>query len=263
MFKHLIALFMLAVSLPPAHGAKVLIPGDGQIDGRQLKPYELSWQQCSVQNDKWQSGGKLSEELIVIGDAILRHRQRTTAPDGTENRSDTFFDRTTLSPLRMERQVTKDGEPLVYIETVLTTDGYSGLARQGGKTKSVSGIISSDMLHGATMGLPLATMAWQKEPVTFLASMIGFDGTYEVTAIWIGKDKLLYEGKEIQTWMIDVDWLHRESGDVYPGGPDASGGRYWVVANPPVGFPHVPRYQTDTYAVEFVNGICPSPNAHK
>ena len=41
-------------------------------------------------------------------------------------------------------------------------------------------------------------------------------------------------------------------------GPDASGGRYWVVPEPPDGFPYVPRYKTDTYAVEFVRNTCPA-----
>jgi len=56
---------------------------------------------------------------------------------------------------------------------------------------------------------------------------------------------------------VDVEWHHRESGDVYLPGPDASGGRYWIVTEPPAGFPYVPRYKTDTYAVEFVGGFCP------
>lgn len=87
--------------------------------------------------------------------------------------------------------------------------------------------------------------------------MVGFDATYDVIAVWAGKETLDFHGQKIEARLIDVEWHHRESGDVYPPGPDASGGRYWVVPNPPSGFPYVPRYQTDTYAVEFTAGICP------
>ena len=52
-------------------------------------------------------------------------------------------------------------------------------------------------------------------------------------------------------------WHHRETGDIYPPGPDATGGRYWVVPDPPPGIPYVLRYKTDAYAVEFEREYCP------
>ncbi len=113
------------------------------------------------------------------------------------------------------------------------------------------------MLHGAALGLPLAMLEYQDEPLHFKASMVSFDGTYEVKATWVGRAVLQFEGNDIEAWLIDVEWHHNESGDIYPAGPDESGGRYWVVSNPPEGFPYVPRYQTDTYAVEFISGVCP------
>ncbi len=39
---------------------------------------------------------------------------------------------------------------------------------------------------------------------------------------------------------------------VYPPGPDGSGGRYWVLSEKTAELPHVIRYKTDTYAVEFL-----------
>ncbi len=151
----------------------------------------------------------------------------------------------------MEMEATKDGVRTAYSERRLSTDGYSGFSVKSGKRRSLIGAISSGMLHGAAMGLPLSTMDYQDEPVEFVASMIGFDATYDVIAEWVGRETLHVDGRDIEAWLIDVEWHHRESVDVYPSGPDASGGRYWVVADPPEGVPYVPRYRTDTYIVDF------------
>lgn len=234
-----------------------VVLGDGQIDGTAIEPYQLTWRQCSRQEDQWQHGGDVSEELVVIGDQVLRHRQTTHHPDGVTTRSDTYFDRPSFAPLRMEMEATRDGNRIAYTERRLDAKGYSGFAIKGDNRKELQGTINSTMLHGGALGLPLATMSKQRESVTFRASMVGFDATYDVIAEWTGTETLKFNNQEIEAELVDIEWRHRESGDVYPPGPDASGGRYWLVSNPPTGFPYVPRYKTDTYAVEFVDGICP------
>ena len=250
-------LLFLAIAVP-GHADMNMSVGDGMIDGSKIKPYELTWRQCAIQDDQWLDQGELSEELIVIGDQVLRHRQTTRQPNGVVSRSDTYFDRSSFAPLRMEMEATQDGMRLAYAERQLNAEGYSGTAIRGDTSKPLSGSVSSSMLHGGAMGLPLATMDYQEEPVRFLASMIAFDGTYDVVATWTGKETLLFGSEKVEAWLIDVEWHHRETGDVYAPGPDASGGRYWVVPNPPDGFPYVPRYKTDTYAVEFVAEVCPT-----
>lgn len=232
--------------------------GDGLIDGTNLEPYQLTWQQCALQDGQWQIQGTLTEELVVIGELVLRHRQTTQNPDGIVSQSDTYFDRSTFAPLRMEMEATMNGSRIAYQERRLGADGYTGIAIKGANSKQLQGTINSNMLHGGAMGLPLATMDYHDEPVGFLASMIAFDGTYDVIARWVDKDTLRFEERDVEAWLIDVEWHHRESGDLYPAGPDASGGRYWIVPDPPDGFPYVPRYKTDTYAVEFIAGVCPA-----
>ncbi len=258
MTKYLLVIPMLSMAITASANNKMTV-GDGQIDGTKLLPYRLTWQQCSLQDGEWQSQGTLTEELVLIGPRVLRHRQVSVQPSGVTSRSDVFFDRASFAPLRMEMQATRDGETLIKAERQLTADGYSGVVVQGENSKTLHGAISSNMLHGGAMGLPLATLPDQETPIEFVASMIGFDGTYDVVAEWVGKETLVFEGGEIEASLVDVEWHHRESGDVYPPGPDGSGGRYWIVPNPPAGFPYVPRYKTDSYAVEFVDGTCPKP----
>jgi hypothetical protein len=252
----LIPTLLLAFSTAAFADTKMTI-GDGLIDGTRLKPYELTWQQCSFQDGQSQGQGSLVEKLVVIGD-IVRHRQSAVQPNGTVSRSDTYFDRSSLAPLRMEMEASMGGKRLVYMERELEADGYTGIAMQGDQSKALEGSISSVMLHGGVMGLPLATMDFQDEPVEFLASMVGFEATYDVIAEWVDKETLEFDGQKIEAWLIDVEWHHRETGDVYPPGPNASGGRYWVVRNPPDGYPYVPRYKTDTYAVDFDGFFCPA-----
>ena len=187
---------------------------------------------------------------------LIRHRQEVHPGDGVFVRSDTYFERSSFAPLRMETEATKAGERLAFTERVLVADGYSGISIKGETTEPLQGAVTSNMLHGGAMGLPLAAMDFQDEPVRFSASMIGFDGTYDVIAEWAGKENVRFGDGDIEDWLVDVQWHHRESGDVYPPGPDASGGRYWVVPKPPDGFPYVLRYQTDPYAVEFVRDVC-------
>ena len=90
-----------------------------------------------------------------------------------------------------------------------------------------------------------------------IASMMNFDASYLVRAEWVGSEMLDFQGRQIEAWLVDIEWHHQELGDIYPPGPNASGGRYWVVPDPPDGFPYVPRYKTDTYAVEFIESVCP------
>ena len=234
-----------------------LAVGDGQIDGRKLQPYALTWRQCTFADGHWSSVGDLTEKLDVIGPSVLRQRQTGHPGAGAIQRTDVFLDRQSFSPLRIETEVTKDGMRHTYAVRQLDADGYSGFVEQNGERKDIRGRINTGMLHGGGMGLPLATLPFQDEPLEFAASMISFDGTYRVIASWIGRETTVLNGTKTETWLIDVEWHHHESGDVYPPGPDASGGRYWVVPEPPPGTPYVLRYKTDTYAVEFVREVCP------
>jgi len=254
--KLLIAFLLLSVGGAAGASTEIIV-GDGQIDGRKIEPFELTWQQCAYQDDEWISQGSVTETLSPIGDTVLRLRRNVRQSNGVTGVSTTYFDRASFAPIRMENEVTgADGSVLAYSQRDLTADGYEGFAVRGEDKRIVQGAVSSNMLDGGSLGLPLATIGYQNEPLEFLASMMSFDASYRVKAEWVGREVLKHGDQQVESWMIDVEWHHEELGDIYPPGPDASGGRYWVVPNPPDGFPYVPRYKTDTYAVEFINGDC-------
>ncbi len=254
-------LVLLAICVAAGAGNEMVV-GDGQIDGRKIEPFEITWHQCGFENDQWKDQGMVTEVLTPIGDAVLRLRRNMLQSNGVTGVSTTYFDRATFAPIRMETDITDAaGTRLAYSQRDLNADGFTGVLDRGGKIKNLQGEINSNMLAGGSLGLPLATIAYQKEPLEFLASMMSFDASYRVKAEWAGSETLDFEGKQVEAWLVDIEWHHQELGDVYPPGPDASGGRYWVVPNPPDGFPYVPRYKTDTYAVEFIEGVCPRPEA--
>lgn len=254
-------LLILILSLPVAlaNANSLLEVGDGRIDGMALQPYEHTWRQCSLQDGDWVRGADLTERMVVIGDHLIRIQQTVDRPDGSVTVSTSYFERSSLAPLRLEHRATgADGSDQGRVEHELSEDGYHGRMFRGEQHKTVAGSASSEMLHGGVLGLPLAALPFQSQPVEFKASMISMDATYGVTATWAGKETLDISNEKAEAFLIDVDWLHDGLGDVYPGGPDKSGGRYWVVHNPPPGIPYVPRYKTDTYAIEFVQSVCPN-----
>jgi hypothetical protein len=255
-------LVMLAGCTNASTATWPLAIGDGQIDGRKIAGYELQWQQCTFTEGSWVDGGMLTEQVTVIGDQILRLRQIAERQGGPTTVATTYFERDTFGPRRMEIvAIMPDASRKLLAVQELNSDGYQGWSALGGARENVQGKINSKMIHGGAMGLPLATLGYQESPVEFAASMMNFDATYRVIASWAGRETFNYNGQKVEALLVDVEWHHHESGDVYPPGPDASGGRYWLVPNPPEGFPNVPRYQTDTYAVEFERGVCPESEA--
>ncbi len=260
---------LLLGALILTHGAQAqesevntIVMGDGQIDGTKIAPFESRWRQCSKQGNEWVAGGNVIERANEVkkGDRpVLRHEQEVHAPNGMRTRAVTTYDRATLSPLATEMRA-RDGQDRVVGAASYTfeEDGYSGLRGPADNQQPIIGEASSLMYRGFNLGLALATLDPETQlPATLKASMVAMDATYDVIVTFAGRETLTFDGQTVDAWMADVEWHHLGLGDVYPPGPDASGGRYWIVADPPEGVPYVPRYQTDTYAVEFARRTCP------
>jgi len=251
-------LLVLAISAYASENdVRQMTMGDGTVRGERIDDYEFTWLQCTKQEDHWVDAGPMTESFVWVSNES-RLTQRTTQSNGVASESTTFFDRASLAPLRMEQEVTgPDGEMLAGASRVLNAQGYSGTSRRGDQVTDLSGLVNSNMWHGNTLGLVLATIDPPSYPVEFASSMIAFDGTYRTIATLAGRKTLGHQGTPVEALLVDVEWHHNESGDVYPPGPDASGGRYWLVTNPPPGIPYVPQYRTDTYLVSTLLKDCP------
>ena len=103
----------------------------------------------------------------------------------------------------------------------------------------------------AIAGLPLAA-GYQARLPSVMPQLLG---SYWTLISVTGETQFkLDDGTTIDAWQVDVDWLHLESGDVYPGGPDGSGGAYTIAKKIQTGEPRVLRYLTDTSDVRLVSG---------
>lgn len=233
-----------------------VVMGDGAVRGAVIGNHQASWRQCALQDGQWVEGGVVTETTTVIGN-VLRHRQQTRQPDGIHATTDTYLDRRSLSPLRIEQEVyDAEGKDLARSERMLSATGYSGWVRRGGETKPVEGSLNSNYFNGASLGMPLSTLDFAHRRYELDAFMMVFDAHYRVFASDAGQETLEHDGQTLPARMVDVEW-HHDNGDVYPPGPDQSGGRFWLLVGPHESLPRVLRYQTDSYAVEAVPGVCP------
>ena len=257
-----VAIAPLLLACAPSFANTKVTMGDGAISGEKIAPYSLTWRQCAVQDGEWKDGGPLTEEAVLIGENVLRIMQRSKGPGGRTAKSSVYFERQSMAPLRMEQEIAgPDGKVAMRRIHLLDENGYQAITESGDKVVNSSGNANTQMFHGGALGLPLATLDYDNAPFSFDASMIAFDATYQIVATVAGEDQIPFEGDFVDIIRVDVEWRPNELGDVYPPGPDASGGQYWIAQDPPPGFPYVPRYKTDTYAVEFLPQTCPDDAA--
>jgi len=247
-------LLMTALASTPL----VVTMGDGNISGAEVKPYEYRWQQCALNEGVWTNGSPLTERATVIGDHVLRIAQTSSPQTGVTSEVAHYLDRMSLAPIRSEvRFVGPDGATLAKRNWTFGEDGYQAKISQGGQEVEKSGTLSNSMYNAIILGVPLAAIGDWNRPVTMTGFMTQFDATYALTATQTGKEVIEIGGDEVAVRWIDVHWIHNEIGDVYPAGPDASGGRYWITEQSRTDLPRVLRYKTDTYAIEFLPQFCP------
>jgi hypothetical protein len=102
--------------------------------------------------------------LIFQKEYSSNARQIIQRPDGGRSASTSFFDRQSMALLRVEGDLYgPDGKLTAHSEYVFDSDCYKGRKRRGDESKDVAGTINSQMLHGAALGLPLATLPAQNE----------------------------------------------------------------------------------------------------
>ncbi|WP_164118112.1 hypothetical protein [Sphingorhabdus sp. Alg239-R122] len=249
---------LFATALTAAGTAIPVQMADGQIRGESISDYEFAWSQCSFQNGEWQAGEPLTEEATIIGKHILRIEHTSKLPNDISNKAVYYIDRSSLAPLRTERTFkAPSGEVLAHQQWVFDDNGYKANIFQQGKNIEKEGMLSSKMYDAMILGIPLSALDFTKGSYSLQALMTNFNASYMITASKVGEEVIEHNGQEVAVNWIDVKWLHEQIGDVYPPGPNASGGRYWITKNKVRNFPRVIRYQTDSYAIEFLPKTCP------
>lgn len=246
-------LLLLALAGEP----RTINMGDGFISGENVTPYEYSWAQCSMVEGKWKNGSRLTERSAIIGSSLLRIDQTSSPQPGISSRVSHYMDLASLAPIRSEAHFTgQDGKPLGKRVWEFDADGYTAIISQGGKIVEKSGNLSNKMYNAIILGIPFAAIDDWDIPIRITGFMTQFDASYTITATQAGKGTVQVGKRDIDVRWIDVQWLHDEIGDVYPAGPDASGGRYWITEKEEQGLPRILRYKTDVYVIEHSPEFC-------
>ena len=236
--------------------------GDGSITGKEVHPYEYSWRQCSLVDGQWTNGSDLTERVTLIGDHVMRVEHSTSPQPGIISDASYFLDRSSLSPIRSEiRIVGSDGKALAEHSWAFGKAGYKAVMKRGDKVTRKTGGLNNSMYHAILLGIPLSAIDDWSRPIRMIGMMTQFDASYTLTATRSGTEAISAGGKDSTVSLIDVHWVHNEIGDVYPAGPNASGGRYWITVEAQSKLPRVIRYKTDTYVVEYVPRFCPSDSS--
>ncbi len=234
-----------------------IIPGNQAFGIERVVAYEGRWQQF----DRG-SGAPLSSYAESLAPAaadgveVLEHRIVMELPNAARVVTVTHHDHASLAPLKIDSRLIGGSPERPSQRTFEFTDsGYT--VRTRGPEEQVSELQVSVSVKGfnasnfglAIAGLPLAAGYRARLP----ALMPQLQGSYWTVIEVTGETAFsLPDGTTIDAWLVDVNWLHLESGDIYPGGAEGSGGTYTIAKRIEAGHPRVLRYLTDTSDVRLV-----------
>ncbi len=226
---------------------QAIIRGDEPLAGiEQIKPFHGVWSQRAAGEDGWTDAGTIEERLELLQDGNWRHTQISHRPDSSRVEAirilaaDTLLVRSleqtlhgfpdtaprSINVVFQDHQIRKqtrmsDGQ-VVEAKTCMPFDGYDG------------------MIFGLVLAaLPLKEGMQYRLPSVMSAFMHGFWANADMK---LAEPVKLADGKDYRQWRVDVEWLNINDGDIYPPGPDESGGSYYILENPPAGTPPVYRY---------------------
>ena len=249
------ALAALFVAAAPLAAARLEV-GSAAVDGRRIGAYEARWQQRVKQDDAWQDGPLLIERATLRRDGgreLLDHVQRTEG-SGPKVVNCMIFDHATLEPLELVQSI-EGGPPQAPTEIrfAFASEAIRGEAVLAEGTKAFEIETPGPMFYGMTFGLVLAALPLEMGYSAELpASMPQGRTTYTVKIEVVGKETVRAAGRTAEAWVVDTEWIDLDSGDVSPGGADSSGGAYYVLPDPPQGFPYVPKYVNDSVRIELI-----------
>jgi len=241
----------------------VMNPGDPQIKGNRIKPYAATWYVRVKNGENWKANGTLTEKAEVVaseeGEALAWTQIMAGGAMGVSFTNKTRFLRKDLRPLTSEMTITGEKVPdhmVVSMDLHFEASSLEGTLRRQGEEPAPSPSFALDvpMFDGNNMGLILAALPLKHGYETRVAVVYPrFTTSYWVVARVTGQ-KSFDDGRggKVQAWVVDTDWIDRKSGHVSPGGPDASGGTYYVVPEPPEWYPHVPKYINASFDTEVI-----------
>ena len=249
--------------------APLFAVGDARIAGGRIKPGRATYY-VRVKNPagSWVGQGTITEtakSIEVEGQAAICREQVRLQPDWKRVIHTAVFANKDLTPFSTRRRMDDTSQYPVGAEIAFDLN-YKGklLAgshqAKGGEKGPVEAIdMGMAMFEGDVLGLLLAALPLREGFLAKLPVMYSQQrAPYWVVARVVGRKTFTTgTGTSVNAWAVETDWHDMKTGDVYPG--KGSGGTYYVVPDPPAGYPNVPKYINDSFDSEVIPQLLAQP----
>lgn len=250
--KLLIVLLAIAPlsSMANERSFEVIFPGQDRETEATAQAYQGSWKQLVLVEGDWQESASINERMEAAGDDQWLHVQTSIPSDEMKVVSTRLVNRSDLFTTEVKQELL--GFPDTQPRSMHITYANKQIKR---KILMADGQEIEQMVHMpfdgydgfilglALSGLPLSDGKEYRLPSVMPNFMAGY---WLHATVSDGGDVTLSDGSEQSIWFVDVEWWNINDGDIYPAGPDGTGGRYSIFKQPKSGQPAVYRYQTDT-----------------
>jgi len=240
-----LCLFLLAsLSLGAAaetYQANTKLPGVTSIS-----EFAGRWEQKVPAEDGWQNRGWIEESFTPGGDDPASHHQVMSLPDGRKVINHRLLQAGSLMPIstRQTLEGFPDGAPKSVSFEFHERRVVKNTEAADGQVTTEEGLLSTSGWDGSIFGLALAALDLKPGDSHRIPSVMGsFLGAYWVDLTVSTADPVtLKDGTSKALLRVDVEWINLQDGAIYPGGPDESGGSYYLFEDPPPGVSPVYRY---------------------
>jgi hypothetical protein len=240
----------------------VFLVGDSRIDGAGLQPYEGVWSIGSVGKagpleigEKIQAGNVSVQKLerVELDGRPVWRRTIIRKPAGSDTVLATisvYLEVETLKPLRATiLQPGRQEMGFVYDwdeDAIHTLGGPSGAG--------VPPVMSMDlkMLEAGAHDVWMAALPYEEGFTAKIPVLMASAGAkYWAVPRVVGSETVdLGDGTQLDAWVVELDWWGIAGDSSYfPGGgrndTAGTGGKYWILKNPPPGVGKVFRVQTE------------------
>ena len=252
---------VIAASLLAGAEASMVPVGRTDIRGGKIKPFKATWYQRTraSADAEWNEIGTITESVregkeggrsVLIREQITENKQR-----GIKTVSTVVFDARNLLPLRWSFERT--GENLPDRAPVKGGVEYDGtkvkgeIATASGQKVPIEAESSVPMYDAGVLGLIIASLPLKEGYEIELPALFQGRQKYMIRARVVGRKEFKTgSGAMVNSWAVKTDWKGLDSNDPYP--DDESGGTFYVVPDPPGGFPMVPKYINPNFDTQVI-----------
>ncbi len=240
-------------------GIPVLLVGDPRIDGTRLEPYAGAWRVFTLGKGasatdpaSARSRGVSLQSLQrdeLDGRPVWRRTVVRRSADGEELMSATvWLDVATLRPLRAAARQ-PDGTEIGFVY-----DWEDYAIRAIGSEEEAPPIVTLDlaMLEAAAHDVWMAALTYEDGFTARIPVIMASSGAkhWAVPRV-VGTEPVeLGDGRRLEAWVVSLDWWGMGGDSSYfpgvrPDGSVGSGGKYWILKDPPRGLGRVFRVRTE------------------